>query len=74
MGKKKLILLVTHGTGGRPETLSSARGEGERGDAARIAAADAQRTRPSEWSDGQRRQVGKQVDGEADETGGGGAE
>ena len=73
MGRKKFILFVAHGTGGRPERPSSARGEGERGGAAGIAAADEQRTRLRERSVGQRRHVGRRVGGGAGVTGGGGA-
>ena len=62
MGRKKFILFVAHGTGGRPERPSSVRGEGERGDAAR------------KRSGGQRRHTGRRVGGGADETGGGGVE
>ena len=62
-----------HGTGGRRERPSSARGDSEQGGAARTAAADAQRTRPRERSGGQRRRVGGRVGGGAGETGGGGA-
>ena len=59
---------------GRPSSARGDGGEGERGDAARIAAVDAQRTRPRGRSGGQRRRVGGRVGRGAGKTGGGGAE